>query len=66
MKKRYARQAASPVDNDLEALSKMGLKVIAADLAQLTGVVRHDPAATAAVVVKLAQEAQRSRHGTRS
>jgi uncharacterized cofD-like protein len=59
MKKRYARQAALPVDNDLDALSKMGLKVIAADLAQLTGVVRHEPAATAAVVVKLAQEARR-------
>jgi uncharacterized cofD-like protein len=65
IKKRYARQAASPVDNDLEALSQMGLKVIAAGLAQLTGVVRHDPAATAAVVVNLAQEARRSRLGAR-
>jgi hypothetical protein len=37
----------------------MGLKVMTADLAQLTGVVRHDPAATAAVVVKLAQEGRR-------
>jgi uncharacterized cofD-like protein len=59
MKKRYARQAASPVDNDMEALAKMGLKVMTAELAQLTGKVRHDPAATAAVVVKLAQEARR-------
>jgi uncharacterized cofD-like protein len=61
MKKRYARQAASPVSNDLDALAKLGLKVIAADLAQLTGKVRHDPAATAAVVVKLAQEGRRRR-----
>jgi uncharacterized cofD-like protein len=59
MMKRYARQAASPVNNDVEALATMGLKVIAAELAQLTGKVRHDPAATAAVVVKLAQEARR-------
>jgi uncharacterized cofD-like protein len=59
MQKRYARQAASPVDNDVEALAGMGLKVITAELAQLAGKVRHDPSATAAVVVKLAQEARR-------
>jgi len=59
IKKRYARQAALPVENDLNAISKMGLKVIGAELAQLTGVVRHEPAATAAVVVKLAQEGRR-------
>jgi len=64
IRKRYARQAASPVENDLAALSKMGLKVMTADLAQLTGVVRHDPTATAAVVVKLAQEG-RKRSGAR-
>jgi uncharacterized cofD-like protein len=59
MKKRYARQAASPVDIDLAGLARLGLKVISADLAQLTGVVRHDPAAAAAVVVKLALEGRR-------
>jgi len=59
IKKRYARQAASPVDIDFATLAKMGLKVISADLAQLTAKVRHDPAASAAVVVKLAQEARR-------
>jgi 2-phospho-L-lactate transferase/gluconeogenesis factor (CofD/UPF0052 family) len=61
IQKRYARQAALPVENDLAALSKMGLKVVTADLAQLTGVVRHDPTATAAVVIKLAQEGRRRR-----
>jgi len=64
MQQRYARQAALPVENDFAALSRMGLKVMIADLAQLTGVVRHDPAATAAVVVKLAQEGRR-RSGSR-
>ncbi len=64
MKKRYARQAALPVENDCAVLSKMGLKVMSAELAQLTGVVRHDPAATAAVVVRLAQEG-RKRRGSR-
>jgi hypothetical protein len=34
---------------------------VTADLAQLTGVVRHDPTATAAVVIKLAQEGRRRR-----
>ena len=57
--RRYARQAALPVENDLAALARMGLKVMSGELAQLTGKVRHDPAATAAMVVKLAQEGRR-------
>ena len=61
IQKRYARESALPVENDLAALFKMGLKVMSADLAQLTGVVRHDPVATAAVVVKLALEGRRRR-----
>ena len=64
MKKRYARQAALPVENDLATLAKMGLKVMSGDLAQLTGKVRHDPAATATVVVRLALEGRR-RSGAR-
>jgi uncharacterized cofD-like protein len=63
MKKRYAREAALPVENDLDAIYRMGLKVVAGNLAQLTGQVRHDPAATAAVVLKLAQEGRRRRTG---
>jgi uncharacterized cofD-like protein len=56
MKKKYARQSALPVENDVDTISRMGLKVMAEDLAQLSGQVRHDPEATAAVVLKLAQE----------
>ena len=59
MKKRYAREAALPVENDIDNLFKMGLKVMAGNLAHHAGFVRHDPAATAAVVVKLAQEGRR-------
>ena len=59
MKKRYARQAAQPVENDVEALFKMGLKVLAANLAENKEKVRHDPEASAALVVKLAQEGRR-------
>ena len=61
LKKRYAREAALPVEIDIEALQKLGLKVMPGNLASLTDQVRHDPAATAAVVVKLAQEGRRRR-----
>ena len=63
MKKRYAREAALPVENDLDALYKMGLKILAGNLASHAETVKHDPAATAAVVVKLAQEGRRRKIG---
>jgi len=63
VKKRYARQAALPVENDVDAIYQMGLKVMAGKLAHHTGKVRHDPKATAAVVVKLAQEGRRRKNG---
>jgi uncharacterized cofD-like protein len=62
LKKRYARQDALPVENDIETLLKMGLKVISANLSSHAGKVRHDPAATAAIVVKLAQEGRRRKN----
>ena len=62
LKKRYARQAALPVENDIEALMKMGLKVMAGNLSSHTEKVRHDPDATAAVVMKLAQEGRRRKN----
>jgi uncharacterized cofD-like protein len=64
IRKRYARQSAMPVENDLDAIFKMGLKVMAANLAQQSGKIRHDPSAAAAVVVKLAQEARRRKNVT--
>jgi uncharacterized cofD-like protein len=63
VKKRYARQAALPVENDVDAIYQMGLKVMAGKLAHHTGKVRHDPGATAAVVVKLAREGRRRKNG---
>ena len=56
LKKRYASQEALPVENDMDALFKLGVQIMAGNLASNVGVVRHDPAATAAVVVKMAQE----------
>ena len=63
MKKRYAREAALPVENDIEAIFRMGLKVMGGNLAQLSDKVRHDPASTAALVVKLAQDGRRRKNG---
>jgi uncharacterized cofD-like protein len=63
MKKRYARESALPVENDIDALFKMGLKVMAGNLARTSDRVRHDPSATAAVAMKLAQEGRRRRNG---
>jgi uncharacterized cofD-like protein len=62
MKKRYARERALPVENDIDAIFKMGIKVVAAKLAELSDKVRHDPTATAAVVMKLAQEGRHRRN----
>jgi 2-phospho-L-lactate transferase/gluconeogenesis factor (CofD/UPF0052 family) len=62
LKNRYARQAALPVENDIEALMKLGLKVVAGNLSSHTEKVRHDPDATAAVVMKLAQEGRRRKN----
>jgi uncharacterized cofD-like protein len=59
LKKRYARAEAEPVLIDIDALIKMGVKVMPGALASLTDQVRHDPSATAAVVIRLAQEARR-------
>jgi len=56
MKKRYARAAALPVENNIESIFKMGVKVMAGKLASHGDTLKHDPGATAAVVVRLAQE----------
>ena len=62
VKKRYAREAALPVENDLDRLLGLGVKVMAGKLAQLSEKVRHDPSATAAVVIKLAQEGRQRKN----
>ena len=61
MKKRYARESSRPVENDIDAIFKMGLRVMAGNLAHHSSKVRHDPSATAAVAMKLAQEGRRRR-----
>ena len=63
---RYQAQAARPIENDLENLERMGLKVIATDLLRMAGTnpnakIRHDPGVIGAIAVELAQEGRRKR-----
>jgi uncharacterized cofD-like protein len=61
LRRRYARQSAQPVENDIDQLQKMGLTVIAAGLAEQKLNVRHDPEILARTVVDLATEGRRRR-----
>jgi uncharacterized cofD-like protein len=59
--KRYAKQRAMPVPNDLEDLRAMGVRLVGRDLLEEGEKVRHDPAASAAVALELAAEGRRLR-----
>jgi uncharacterized cofD-like protein len=62
VRKRYERQQALPVENDLDRISKMGVKVVSGKLLlQESRKVRHDPEQTAALAVRLAQEGRRQK-----
>jgi uncharacterized cofD-like protein len=61
LKKVYAREEALPVENDIENIVRMGIEVMEANLVQQSDKIRHDPAATAAMVIRLAQEGRRRR-----
>jgi uncharacterized cofD-like protein len=61
LKKRYEREQALPVENDLDRIFKMGIQVIAGNLLQKSEKVRHDPDQLAAVALRLAQEGRQKR-----
>ena len=61
LKKRYAREQMQPVENDLESIRNMGIQIVKANLLRKGTVARHDPAAIAAVAVKLAQDGRKRR-----
>lgn len=66
VRKRYERLQALPVENDVDRLLKMGVRVVTGKLVQASRTqaakkVRHDPEHTAALVVRLAQEGRRAR-----
>ncbi|MGH9720697.1 MAG: gluconeogenesis factor YvcK family protein [Bryobacteraceae bacterium] len=56
LKKKYAREEALPVEVDIDALSKLGVEVVAGNLLQESEKVRHDPDAVAAVALQLSRE----------
>jgi uncharacterized cofD-like protein len=61
VRKRYERQQALPVENDVDQIVKMGVRVVTGKLLQESKNVRHDPDVAAAMMVRLAQEARRQR-----
>jgi hypothetical protein len=56
---RYAAKQALPVENDTVALREMGLEILKADLLNDGEQIRHNPEATAAVILKLARLGRR-------
>ena len=62
LQRRYARAKVKPVENDLENLSQMGVKVVTADLMgdsdATSKKVRHNPEAVAQVAIDLASRAR--------
>lgn len=62
--KRYREHAAQPVETDISALQRMGVKVVAVDLLRnraALGKIRHDSSSAAAVAIELAQKGRRLR-----
>lgn len=58
---RYAEHQALPVENDLENLSDMGVKVVCRALASVGEKIRHDSTALAETAIHLAGEGRRRR-----
>ena len=62
MKRKYARVHVKPVENDIEELNALGIKVVADDLvgdpAAVQHKVRHNPAALARIVMDLASRSR--------
>jgi 2-phospho-L-lactate transferase/gluconeogenesis factor (CofD/UPF0052 family) len=56
MRKRYALEDVSPVENDEAAILELGIEIVKAKLLHKGTKVRHDPAAAAAVAMELAHK----------
>lgn len=59
--KKYARQNALPVENDIDRLKNLGVKIVGRDLVQKAGKIRHDPKAIADIALQLAAEGRSRR-----
>jgi uncharacterized cofD-like protein len=61
LQKRYAHQLALPVENDLERIADMGIKVLGGKFLEQSEKVRHNPEEIAAVALRLAREGRARR-----
>lgn len=61
LKKKYARQQALPVENDVQEIAGMGIQVIGAPLVKQAEKVRHDPDLLAEVALNLARKGRQRR-----
>ena len=61
MRRRYLAEKVEPVENDLDAIRAMGIRVVLAELLQKSEVVRHDPRRAANVALKLVRANRRKR-----
>ena len=61
LQQRYQEQRAMPVVNDFDELSRLGVRVVARELAADGEKVRHDPTAIADICVRLGFEARAAR-----
>lgn len=59
LRRRYAAEKVYPVENDIPRIEGAGIKVVGASLLARSEKVRHEPAAVAEVVLRLAAEGRR-------
>jgi uncharacterized cofD-like protein len=65
VKKRYERESAQPVENDIDRIFQMGIQVMAGNLLDHVAMARHSPEEIAAVAMKLAKEGRKRRNERR-
>jgi uncharacterized cofD-like protein len=60
-REKYAAEKSQPVINDVDRLAELGVEVTGAELLSAGETVRHDPALTGAMALRLAREAAQAR-----
>ena len=60
-RRRYAREQAEPVENDLDHVRALGVQVVQTDLVLQNEVVRHDPKKAATIALRLARASRRKK-----
>jgi 2-phospho-L-lactate transferase/gluconeogenesis factor (CofD/UPF0052 family) len=61
LRQRYAHEQALPVENDLDRIEQMGIRVVGGNFLQESEKVRHNPEEIAAVAIRLAREGRARR-----